>query len=436
MKLILKKIKKMAFTEFWIGIILLLAALIAILFCCFQPIKCRFLSDDLLRIPGHQMITSEHDETFYRLETYYFVECYGENSDGYFMILPVGNGSDEVSAYMGCFIDAKDYDKTNSMIEAFIDGAPDKSMKMSGILLNMDTKEKQFFDETCDEIDPDGNYGFKKNAIYKTFYPLKITDFIDFGKVLIIIISLFFCGLGVFMMLPIITKSYKKEFFKQVAGLGITEDEFVRDMAVSSDFREIMIGENYTILLASSPIIFKNKDLVWSYVRTETTHYKAYGIIPTGSSTAYKVVVLSRNSNKENMINVKNQDEGNVVVESLSKAAPWMVAGYSEEIKNVYMNNYNGFLAHCNEIYNREKGISVPETTSGSNLGMNNMEDDFPEMIGPDNDSSVSANTEPTTKKEEFDPSGFRFNDEPKKEDDDASSKLSPLDDGWKPWNS
>ena len=126
---------------------------------------------------------------------------------------------------------------------------------------------------------------------------------------------------------------------KELETLGITEDSAEMEYENARIYGDIRISNRMLFyMMGSTPHVVLNDKLVWAYQNT-TTH-RTNGI-KTGTTYA---VVLSTMDKKSVNISVKNENTALSVLQDIKQNMPWVVVGYSDELKHMYQRDFANFL--------------------------------------------------------------------------------------------
>ena len=159
----------------------------------------------------------------------------------------------------------------------------------------------------------------------------KVLTAVAIGCILIGIISFVMALMGVKL----------KKIKKQIAQSGYTESTIENDYATAG---YSLVGNEFKIgKLASydaqdsKPYMILNKDMVWAYQMT-TTH-RTNGI-KTGTTYSLYIWDTNKKNHQISMAESAVQD----AMRYINKHMPWVVLGYSDDLKKQYNRDYNGFL--------------------------------------------------------------------------------------------
>lgn len=134
---------------------------------------------------------------------------------------------------------------------------------------------------------------------------------------------------------------------KELETLGITEDSAEMEYENARIYGDIRISNRMLFyMMGSTPHVVLNDKLVWAYQNT-TTH-RTNGI-KTG--TTYSVVLNTMDKKSMN-ISVKNENTALSVLQDIQQNIPWVVVGYSDDLRYMYQKDFANFLEL---LYNKVK---------------------------------------------------------------------------------
>lgn len=172
-------------------------------------------------------------------------------------------------------------------------------------------------------------------SIAGTSYGIYIV-FVVLGLILIIV--------GVFRIIKAAKGGYLKKFVKAYENEGYTEASIESDLASAISFDKkgtIKLGRlcTYYSLNSMEPKLIPNKNIMWAYQNT-TTH-RTNGI-KTG--VTYSVVVFEEGKKANHTIGVANEATAQDILKKMNERLPWVVVGYSEQLKKLFNKERAQFL--------------------------------------------------------------------------------------------
>lgn len=112
--------------------------------------------------------------------------------------------------------------------------------------------------------------------------------------------------------------------------------------------KRLYLGKRWLVYSSGEPIVRRVDDLVWAYV--EAVKVRLNGVIPLG--TNYQLAVWERCGRGAALELKKAEAEG--ALAALSEAAPWMLVGFTEAVKESWNSDREDLLAFVAE--RRKKG--------------------------------------------------------------------------------
>lgn len=172
------------------------------------------------------------------------------------------------------------------------------------------------------------------------------------------------------------TGSYLKKFRKTIAAEGCTETAVESDFNSAQSFTKngnIKIGRLFIYDMSGSvPTAIPASKMMWAHQVT-TTH-RTNGI-KTG--TSYSVMIyVDRGEKASFSLSVPNEAVSQAILERINTTFPWVVVGFSEEIKRLFNKDHAQFLTLR---YNTVEHVAVDPvmasysnyTNTGSTTGYN-----------------------------------------------------------------
>lgn len=282
-----------------------------------------------------------------------FLEEYEKNTktnvtrttDMYYVIW-TGDEDDLDYRYMAIKVPASDIDAMEAMAEATYYYEYVEPIKYSGTIKKMDSEELRYFEEYFLES------GFTREELTDYILPY----YIETGKLVgsdaglvyfLLIFGLALIVVGVVILVSTINGGSLKALKRELETYGITEDAAEMEYENARIYGDIRIGNRLVFYMSgSNPHTILNDKLVWAYQNT-TTH-RTNGI-KTG--TTYSVV-LSTTDRKSINIGVSNENMALAVLQDIKQNMPWVIVGYSDDLRNMYNKDFANFLEL---LYNKVK---------------------------------------------------------------------------------
>lgn len=149
--------------------------------------------------------------------------------------------------------------------------------------------------------------------------------------------------IGVIRLIFTLTGSSLKRLKEDMAEAGATEASLESDYNAAASFKkngEIKVGRQFTYYMSgSNPRLIPNSKLLWAYQST-TTH-RRNGI---NVGTTYSVVMYV--DDKRNCVTLQMPNEANTqeMLKRINATLPWVVVGYSDELKRMFNKDRAQFL--------------------------------------------------------------------------------------------
>jgi len=151
----------------------------------------------------------------------------------------------------------------------------------------------------------------------------------------------------------------RRPIFKTLAKFGNFDDiraqidaEAVSNKSASK--AKLLFTQNWILQPYRSGLhVIHRPTLVWAYAKdVATRHYVNF--IPTGTTHTYSVLIhyLDFTTVSSLEINTANQDAANDLLQYIFQYAPWIVAGYTPEIANLWKTNAAEMIAFVTRRYN------------------------------------------------------------------------------------
>lgn len=220
--------------------------------------------------------------------------------------------------------------------------SPNESVSVKGNIRPMDGDELYYYKEWFHAME----YSDEEMEEYAVNYVLEDGMFADGIRPIRVYLmtagSLILIIWGIAFLLKALSGKYLKDIKKDFEQSGISESQIVSDYQSAYVInKDIRIGRLFTYnAVPTSPRAYLNKNMAWAYMY-RTKHY-TNGLY-TGSS--YNVLIFAANgTNQVGDIAVKKKFSDKIL-EYYANNFPHMVVGYSDDLKRLYHNDHNAFLA-------------------------------------------------------------------------------------------
>lgn len=144
------------------------------------------------------------------------------------------------------------------------------------------------------------------------------------------------------MLIKAMAGGYMKAVRKDFEQSGLSESQIVSDYQSANVInKDIRIGRLFTYnAIPTSPRAYLNKNIAWAYLY-RTKHYR--NGLYTGSS--YNVLIYEVNGTKQIGDIAAKEKISEQILQYYANNFPHMVVGYSDDLKRLYHNDHNAFLA-------------------------------------------------------------------------------------------
>lgn len=282
-----------------------------------------------------------------------YLEEYSENTTthyktttDYYYIIYTGAYDDLETDYkfMSIKVPASYGSKMDAMTDNTFNGIVSSPISFSGKIQKLDDEEYDYFVEYWEEME------FTAEEIEEMTLPYYINVFDSKGSQSGVYVVLFLAGValaigGVVLIIRGATGSCLKKLRKDIAAAGYTDSSIESDYgnAVSygkkgdSKIGRLMI---YFNLNSANPRAIPNNKIMWAYQNT-TTH-RTNGI-KTG--TTYSVMLYVEGFKNAFTISVPNEATAQDILKKINEMLPWVVVGYSEDLRKLYNKDRAQFLS-------------------------------------------------------------------------------------------
>ncbi|MCH5338801.1 MAG: hypothetical protein J1E03_08465 [Acetatifactor sp.] len=149
--------------------------------------------------------------------------------------------------------------------------------------------------------------------------------------------------IGLIRLIITFTGSSLKKLKEDMAEAGVTEASLESDYNSAASFKkngEIKVGRQFIYYISgSSPRLIPNSKLLWAYQST-TTH-RRNGI---NVGTTYSIVMYVNDKRGSVTLQMPNEANTQEMLKRINATLPWVVVGYSDELKRLFNNDRAQFL--------------------------------------------------------------------------------------------
>lgn len=160
---------------------------------------------------------------------------------------------------------------------------------------------------------------------------------------ILLVVGAIFLIWGTIRLAKVLSGSSVKELRKNISAAGYTESQIESDFrnAFSFDKKETFkVGRlmSYYISGTNAKAI-DNKKIMWAYMHT--VEHRRNGI---KVGTTYSIMVYDENSPSGRTYTVPNEAAAQGALQKMAAMLPWVVVGYSDELKKLYHKERSQFL--------------------------------------------------------------------------------------------
>lgn len=187
-------------------------------------------------------------------------------------------------------------------------------------------------------------------------------DAAKYGYVFLFAVGLALILWGIVRIIKGATGSSLKRFIYDYQSAGFTDGAIESDVATATSFtKDIKIGRlcTYYGMNGATPRAIPNGKIMWTYQNT-TTH-RTNGV-PTG--TTYSIMVYADGIKNAVSISVPNEATAQDILKKMSEIFPWVVVGYSDELRKLFNKDRAQFLQLR---YNTVEHVAVEPGFEGFN---------------------------------------------------------------------
>lgn len=212
------------------------------------------------------------------------------------------------------------------------------------------------------------NSGFTEDEINQYTLPYYIDCFdssnsMDGAYLILFCAGVGFLIWGIVRMVKGLSGSAVKEFRKTIAAAGFTENAIETDYKSSFSFDKkstLRVGRLMTYYVSGPKIKgVPNKQIMWAYLNTVT--HKRNGIT---TGTTYNVILRTESMPSGHTFSVPSESVAQNVLQKMNEMFPWVVVGYSEDLKKMFNKDRAQFLQMR---YNTCEHVAVEPGMEGYN---------------------------------------------------------------------
>lgn len=293
-------------------------------------------------------------EQFYCVDNNVLYDCYAEDDEGYYYITSAGNSSGDFK-YMGYYVYKAQSEEADKVMEATWNALENDEgqplyLEGKGYVYEMSRDEANLF-----KIYMAGAGVDVSMCEYKTIALVPLGKAIKGYSVLGLLVGIAVLVLGMWLIISFFLGSYKKQLKKDFETFSVSMESLDSDMSMAEKLNGIFFGRKYIVPAISKPWVIPYDRLIWAYKTIQRTRHTLYGIIPTGTTKSYSISLVSSDG-KFHQCSMRSEEKCDETLEKLSKIAPYVLYGYSEEIDELCSNNFS-------------RAVSVVDERRANNVG-------------------------------------------------------------------
>lgn len=284
----------------------------------------------------------EYNETTHRSTTKYL-----------YYLIATGDEYAEDYRYMAVKVPASYKTKMEKMADNTYNWLASTPITIQGKITKLDKEEYEYFVEFFEDA------GWTEEEIEEGTLPYYINVYenpssSNTGFAIMFVIGMLFLVWAVIRLVKACNGGYLKKLKKDIANAGYSESYIESDYAAATIIDKkgnIKVGRLMTyFMLGSDMRAIPNNKMVWTYMNTIT--HRTNGI-KTG--TTYSVQIETEGAGSFS-IGVDKEDMALTMLKKFNETLPWVVVGYSDEIKALFRKNRTEFL---NLRYNTCEHVAV-----------------------------------------------------------------------------
>lgn len=291
----------------------------------------------------------------------YYLEEYEENTETHrrtttdlYYIIWTGDEYATDYRYMTVKVPASFEKKMDAMAENTYNNLLSDPILIAGKIRKLSDEEYKYFVEFFEES------GWTAEEIEEGTLPYYI-DYYNSVSSMNVMYILFFVGgvaltvYGIFRLVKASKGGYLKKLHDDIATAGYSESTIESDFARATSMTKngsIKIGSLMTYYESGSCVrAIPNNKIMWAYQNTVT--HRTNGI-KTG--TTYNVMIYAETRKTDICLSVPNEATAQEMLQKMSNMFPWIVIGYSDQLKKMFNKDRAQFL---NLRYNTCEHVAV-----------------------------------------------------------------------------
>lgn len=291
---------------------------------------------------------------YYKLTDYnYIFDYFAEDGDGqYFLVLRPSDNQ-----WMGLYMKGSAMKTAEQIIEdndkylrEETDYLSESTVSVKGRLRSMGSEENRFFREYLETA------GFSSAQIdnQADFRTLDTSE-TDTGMLIAGIVLTAIGMIWLFWNLKnFVGNGYVQKVEAKIAERGMNPEQVAAAFGSANSFKNVDLTPSFAVTHGMAAELIPYDELVWVYKQVHTTVHKLYGLIPTGKTVVHKAMLVDR-AHQTHEVTCKNEAESDQIIQYISGYAPYLVAGYSDEIARTAQTDF----AQIVQYVDRQRGGEV-----------------------------------------------------------------------------
>lgn len=277
-----------------------------------------------------------------------------------YYVIGMGDDYDLDYRYMTIKVFPSTEKKMDAMMENTANYQLSDPITFSGKIKKLNKEEYSYFKEYFTEA------GWTEEEISESTLPYYIDTFGSKPSMNSMYIFLFAAGV-VFLILAVYRTvkaaggGYQKKLREDIASAGYTDSTIEADYAAAESYdKNNSVKQGRLMTYYTNGVITRavpNNKIMWSYQNTVT--HRTNGV-KTG--TTYNVVLFVEGIKKEITLSVPDEASAQKMLQIMNTTFPWVVVGYSEDLKKMFNKDRAQFLELC---YNKCEHVPVEPDVYG-----------------------------------------------------------------------
>ena len=260
----------------------------------------------------------------------------------YYYVIAIGDLNGPDGRFMTIKAPASYGSRLDTMADNTSNYAASTPINFRGKLKKLDSEELYYFNDYFADA------GFTESETAAVTIPYYIDAFpspsLSFGfYIILFVVGVVLLIYGIYRIASAASGGALKKMHQDIANAGYTEASIESDYRSAQAFDkkgDLKVGKLMTYYTAGSiPRALPNNKIMWAYQNTVT--HRTNGV-KTG--TTYNVMVFDELAPKGRTFAVANETVAQDILNLYHATLPWVVVGYSDELKKLYNKDRTQFL--------------------------------------------------------------------------------------------